>query len=202
MKRFRVADHRDTYDALRTAYSETHRFYHSAEHISACLRRLDEVAELANVPEEVELALWFHDAIYAPRGRNNERKSADWASDFLTLAGVREERRGRVWRHIIATEHNAVPTDPDSALVVDIDLAILGSSPEAYQVFEANIRREYKWAPGPLYRRKRRDVLESFLTRPSIYGTDYFRDRCESAARANLRAAIRALQRWQWVTRD
>lgn len=194
VKRLGIAEHRDVYAELRAAYSESHRFYHTTEHIASCLRRLDEAAELAASLEEVEVALWFHDAVYAPRSRSNELKSADWASDFLRLGGASEERRTRVRRHIMATEHSAAPTDPDSALVVDIDLTILGSSPEDYQVFEQNIRREYKWVPGPLYRHKRREVLGSFLGRPSIYSTDYFRDRYEPRARANLRAAIRALE--------
>ena len=193
MKRLGVAEHRGVYEDLQAAYSEPHRFYHTTEHISNCLQQLDEVADLARSPEEVEVALWFHDAVYALRGQGNESKSADWASDFLRPAGAAEERCARVRSHIIATEHNAAPTDPDSMLVVDIDLSILGSSKDEYHVFETNIRREYRWVPGPLYRRKRREILESFLTRPSIYFTACFRGRYESAARANLRAAIRAL---------
>lgn len=193
MTRLGAAEHRETYDKLRAAYSEPHRFYHTTEHILSCLDRLDEAAGLAGSLEEVETALWFHDAVYALRAQDNERKSADWASAFLGQAGVAEESCARIHGHIIATEHDAAPADPDSALVVDIDLSILGSPPEDYKVFETNIRREYKWVPGPLYRRKRREVLESFLARPSIYFTDTFRDRYEAAARTNLLSAIRAL---------
>jgi len=92
----------------------------------------------------------------------------------------------------MATTHYAAPTDSDSAIVVDVDLSILGSSPEAYGEFESNVRREYAWVPGPLYRQRRRRVPESFLRRPSVYFTSYFRDRLESTARTNLRAAIEA----------
>lgn len=194
MARLGLAEHRPTHDALCAAYSEPHRFYHTAEHISACLRHLDEAAALAGRPDEVEIALWFHDAVYATRASDNERKSAEWAAAFLRSADVAEERCDRVAGHIIATEHSAAPGDPDSALLVDIDLTILGSAPEAYQVFETNIRREYKWVPGPLFRRKRREVLESFLTRRSIYTTDHFRDRLEAVARRNVEAAITALR--------
>ena len=193
MKRLGIAEHREAFEDLRAAYAEPQRFYHTAGHISSCLRLLDDVAGLAGSQEEVELALWFHDAVYDPRAKDNELKSADWASDFLERAGASEGSRARIRGHIIATEHDAAPSGPDSALVVDIDLAILGSPPEAYQAFEANIRREYRWVPRPLYRRKRREVLDSFLTRPSIYFTDYFRDRYEPAARANLQTAIQAL---------
>lgn len=194
MARLGLAGHRDTYDALCAAYAEPHRAYHTAEHISACLRHLDEAAALAARPDEVEVALWFHDAVYATRTSDNERRSAGWAVEFLRSAELAEEVCDRVAGHIVATEHNEAPSDPDSALAVDIDLTILGGDPDAYQAFETNIRREYKWVPGPLFRRKRREVLEGFLARRQIYATGRFRDRYEAAARRNLRSAIAALQ--------
>lgn len=193
MSRLGMAEHREVFESLRAAYAEAHRFYHTVEHISSCLELLDGAAGLTGSPEEVELALWFHDAVYDPRAQDNEEKSAQWASEFLARAGAAEDRRARVHGHIMATEHHAVPGDPDAALVVDIDLAILGSLPDAYQAFEANIRREYQWVPRPLYCRKRREVLNSFLARPRIYATDHFHDLRETAARRNLRAAIEAL---------
>lgn len=195
MARLGLASHRDIFDALRAAYSEPHRAYHTAGHISACLGHLDEAADLADAPDEIEIALWFHDAIYKTRAQDNERRSAKWAADFLTSAGAPDDAVARVHGHIIATEHRAVPDEPDSALLVDIDLAILGSTPPVYRDFETNIRREYSWVPGLLFRRKRREVLESFLARPRIYATDRFRDRLEVAARSNLTAAISNLGR-------
>lgn len=193
MGRLGLGEHRKPFDALRAAYSEPHRAYHTAEHISACLRHLDEAAELTQAADEIEIALWFHDAVYRTRAQDNERRSARWAAEFLQSAGASADAANRVERHIIATEHSATPDDPDSALLVDIDLAILGSLPDAYQVFETNIRREYNWVPGPVFRRRRAEVLESFLARPSIYATDRFRDRYEATARSNLAAAVAAL---------
>ena len=193
MARLGLASHRDTFDALCAAYSEPHRAYHTARHISACLRHLDEAADLAGAPYEIEIALWFHDAIYKTRSQGNERLSAGWAAEFLKSAGAPDDAIGRVHGHIIATEHSALPDDPDSALLVDIDLAILGSPPAVYRVFETDIRREYKWVPGPLFRRKRREVLESFLARQRLYATERFRDRFEAAARRNLTSAISVL---------
>lgn len=195
MSRLGLAGHRETFDALVVAYAEPHRAYHTGEHLSACLRHLDGAADLAGAPEEIEIALWFHDAVYRTRAQDNERRSARWAVEFLGSAGAADDAAGRVERHIIATEHSVVPSDPDSALLVDIDLTILGSPPDAYHAFERKIRREYKWVPGPLFRRKRAEVLGSFLARPRIYGTDRFHDRFEAQARQNIAAAIRELGR-------
>lgn len=64
-----------------------------------------------------------------------------------------------------------------------------------YDLFKERVRKEYKWVPGALYLHKRIEVLESFLKRRSIYGSEYFRELYESPARRNLERAIRGLRR-------
>ena len=82
----------------------------------------------------------------------------------------------------------------DTAVVVDVDLSILGREPAEYDIYERAIREEYKWVPGPIYRRKRAEILESFLARPAIYETRHFVDAYEQSARENLRRAIETLR--------
>jgi predicted metal-dependent HD superfamily phosphohydrolase len=183
----------DVFSALVTAYSEPHRHYHTAGHIDDCLARLDEAAAIADSPAEVELALWFHDAVYKPASAKNEQKSAEWARKFLQSVGAAEDRCARVFRYVMATRHDADAPEGDATVVVDIDLSILGRAPEVYDQFEQNVRKEYKRVPWPLYRRKRIEILKSFLARRTIYHTDHFRRRYEEQARDNLRAAIESL---------
>lgn len=180
---------------LKSAYSEPHRYYHTEHHIDDCLARLDAVRELVQVPEEVELALWFHDAIYKPTSSTNELDSADWAASFLRSIGAPEERCERLHGYILATKHTGETLSGDAALVVDIDVSILGRDPDEYDVYEQAIRKEYRWVPAPVYRRKRIEILESFLDRPALYGSAYFRDRYEQQARGNLQRAIRMLRK-------
>ena len=52
------------YDNLIARYSEPHRAYHTLEHIGHCLDEFEQVRHLATNPDAVELALWYHDAIY------------------------------------------------------------------------------------------------------------------------------------------
>jgi predicted metal-dependent HD superfamily phosphohydrolase len=181
-------------DRLMAAYSEPHRHYHTTAHIEACLLEFDSVQSLAESPAEVELALWFHDVVYVPRASDNERRSADVASKFLASAGATPLVCSRVHSLVMATVHGPEsPTDPDARLVVDIDLSILGRDTETYDRFEHAIREEYKWVPWFLYRRKRGEILQSFLNREFIYSTEPFRRRYELLARANLERAIGAL---------
>jgi predicted metal-dependent HD superfamily phosphohydrolase len=194
MAAFALPETNDWFDQLLDAYSQKHRHYHTVAHIDHCLRELDSASELAQEPAEVELALWFHDVVYDPYSSNNEAKSADLACELLNRGGVSSERVERVRAHILATRHEAPAELDDSKLVVDIDLSILGVDEAAYARFETDVRQEYRWVPGPLFRSKRAEILESFLARPTIYGTARFRDRYEAPARRNLRAAIAALR--------
>jgi predicted metal-dependent HD superfamily phosphohydrolase len=193
MERLGLAQNLDTFERLQAAYAERHRHYHTSEHINQCLDELDRVRQVAQEPDEVELALWFHDAIYVTRSNKNEAKSADWAAEFLAKDGVDSKRIKRVHDLIMATTHDASAPDPDAMLLVDIDLSILGADRQVYVRFEENVRKEYSWVPGVLFRRTRANILQSFLNRPSVYATENFRDRLEEAARRNLRLAIAEL---------
>jgi len=194
MRLLGTRSHTRTYDDLVAAYAQPHRHYHTAAHIEACLGELDAAEGLAQVAYEVEVALWFHDAVYVPGSSDNERLSAEWAVRFLVDAGIPESSRDTVHEHIMATCHDAEPAASDSALVVDIDLSIFGQAPAAYSKFERDVREEYRFVPLPVYARTRRGILTSFLERPAIYRLPHFRARYESVARRNLETAIRVLR--------
>jgi predicted metal-dependent HD superfamily phosphohydrolase len=195
MERLGIGPNLDTFEKLRAAYTEGHRHYHTAEHINQCLSELDIIRHLAREPDEIELALWFHDAVYLTRRKDNETRSAKWASEFLSADAVDGERVQRVHDLVLATRHDAPTADTDSKLLVDIDLAILGADPATYDRFEENVRKEYWWVPAPLFRGSRATILKSFLDRPAVYATAHFHERFEDAARRNLAAAIAALKR-------
>jgi predicted metal-dependent HD superfamily phosphohydrolase len=174
---------------LMHAYSEPHRRYHTLQHLEDCLQKLDEARSLAGRPAEVELALWFHDAIYDVRRDDNEARSAQWARE-----AIGGEAGERVHDLVLATRHSASPSAADAALVVDIDLSILGAPAHAFDDYERQIREEYAWVPAGLFRRRRRAILDGILARPFIFSTLHFRERLEVAARENLARSIAALQ--------
>jgi predicted metal-dependent HD superfamily phosphohydrolase len=179
------------FERLVAAWSEPQRHYHTRQHLEECLAHFDRARELAARPGEMAVALWFHDAVYALKGTDNERRSADWAMAALREAGVDAAAVARVETLIMATCHDAVPRDADARLLVDIDLAILGADAARFAEYDAQVAAEYAWVPRFVYRFKRRQVLRTFLARPAIYHTPHFHERLEAQARRNLAAATR-----------
>ena len=178
------------FEQLVRAYEEPQRHYHSLQHLRECLTQDEPARHLPQQPGEVAIALWFHDAIYDVRGKNNERLSADWAIRVLASCHASQATLARVEQLIMVTRHYATPSEPDEQLLVDIDLAILGATPERFAEYDAQVRAEYAWVPAFVYRMKRRSVLRSFLARPTIYSTEHFRARCEAQARINLAGVV------------
>ncbi|XGV95609.1 MAG: hypothetical protein ACAF41_23055 [Leptolyngbya sp. BL-A-14] len=179
---------------LLEAYRQLHRAYHTVAHVEDCLRQLDAVHREAESAAEVEVALWFHDAIYDREATDNEAQSALWATQALHQSGVSAAVSDRIATMILATTHDRPPETPDCALLLDIDLSILGQSPETFAVYEDRVRREYHWVPEAEYRAGRAAILERFLTRSTIYYTSFFQARLEVQARLNLEQSIARLR--------
>lgn len=178
-------------EQLLAAYAESHRKYHTTQHLTECLQLFDGVRALAQEPAEVEIALWFHDAVYDVKASDNEAQSAQWAQRALAAAAVPAGLIARVVDLVMVTRHTGEPRLPDQRLLVDVDLAILGAQAERFAQYEQQIREEYGFVPGWLFRRKRKAILGTFLERPRIYGTDHFYEALEQVARANLAAAVK-----------
>lgn len=193
MRALGFGDNADAWRELLRAYSEPHRSYHACMHIQSCLNLLDEFTALAEYPHEVELALWFHDAVYQPLSSSNELRSAELATQFLRSNGASAEQTDRACRLIMATRHADQAQSRDEALLLDIDLAILGAGVDEYAEYEAGIRKEYQAIPWFVYSRKRAAILRAFVAREYIYLNEAFRVKYEQAARTNLTAAIAQL---------
>ncbi len=180
-------------DGLLSRYAESHRAYHTLKHIRECFEQFDAARHLAERPAQVELAIWFHDAVYDTRSFDNEERSAEWAARSLLEAGAPSEASDRVRDLVLATKYNAKSTGPDASLVVDVDLAILGAEPVRFNEYEAQVRQEYSWVSETVFREGRSKILRGFLARPHIYATCEFRARFEARARDNLGRSLRKL---------
>ena len=176
-------------------YSEAHRRYHGVAHLVHVVRRVDELlGEVGVIPpgdeKAIVLAAWFHDAIYDPRSGNNERRSADLATQALREIGVSQGLVDAVDRLVMATRDHH-PTRPDEAVLLDADLSVLGAEPSVYDDYVAGVRAEYAHVGDDGWRTGRAQVLARFLAKP-VFKTAAAADR-NAHASANLARELAAL---------
>jgi len=176
---------------LAARYGEPHRAYHNATHIAEVLRHFDDVWDALgwDHPHDVFDAVLFHDAIYDPLAKDNEARSADLAAAF----GASDRTRALI---LLTARHGAIApsdVDRDAAHFLDCDTAILGAPPDAFDAYDAAVRREYAMVPDAAYRAGRAAFLRSLLDRPRIFLGDLFHARYDAAARANLARALSGL---------
>jgi len=169
-------------------YALPWRRYHGLGHLTFLFGEISRLqADITDI-HRVRFTVWFHDAIHVSWRKDNEARSARWAGRALAVMGADVALSGSVARLIAATADHAgaAPTDGDDALFLDMDMAILGAPPDLYDRYARQVRLEYAWAPGPLYRKGRAAFLASQLNRDRIFHTDcYERDRA-GQARANM----------------
>jgi predicted metal-dependent HD superfamily phosphohydrolase len=117
------------FNDLVQRYSETHRAYHTLDHIKQCLDELDDaqawinsihmvrlavlVSTYAGYSSEdclhldvIELALWYHDSVYEPRAQDNEEKSSKLAKDVLKQTSLKGWAEELVVDSIMATKYD------------------------------------------------------------------------------------------------
>lgn len=171
--------------ALERRYQERGRHYHTLDHVAAMARLAAAHEPDLRDPSAVTLAIWYHDAVYRTRRADNEAQSAALCRRELGDL-VPADRLDLIERLILATRTHEPTADlPDSAPFVDFDLAILGSEPAVYDAYARAIRKEYRWVPALIYRKRRAEALQRFASRPAIYFTPGCR-RLETSARRNL----------------
>lgn len=178
---------------LLAAYGAPGRHYHHVQHLANLF------AQVAGLPQQdamvVELAIWYHDAVYEALRSDNEAKSAEWALAFLAETTLEPARRERVAELICRTADHTQPQPPHDAdllLFLDADLSILGAPEAAYWNYARQVRQEYHLVPEPLYRSGRSQVLAKLLAAPVLFHTPALRAAFDAPARRNLQAELSA----------
>lgn len=181
------------FDYLQKQYSEPARYYHTLDHIAACLAHFDSLRQLADKPHLVELALWLHDVVYDTRRADNEACSAQYASSLLTAAGV-PEHAPAVEAMIMATTHQNGSQANDCGLVLDIDLSVLAQPTQVYKSYQQAVHQEFSWVPDDLFRVGRAKVLRGLLRCRPLYGHPAISAAWEATARANIESELLDLE--------
>ncbi|CAL9491310.1 HD domain-containing protein [Streptomyces sp. enrichment culture] len=175
-------------------WREPQRRYHTVEHLTAVLDRVDVLEQYARDPEVVRLAAWFHDAVYLPDRSENEERSARLAERALREAGLPDAKTAEVARLVrLTVTHDPADDDPDGMVLCDADLAILASPPSAYAVYTTAVREEYHFVPNDAFRTGRAAILRQLLALPRLFRTPYGAEHWEATARYNLAAELEML---------
>jgi predicted metal-dependent HD superfamily phosphohydrolase len=178
-------------EALVAAYTAPGRHYHNLAHIEDCLGALARVENLSAADREIlSEAIWWHDVVYDATRSDNEELSARLAEQH-----VREDLRQEVGRLIRLTRtHDVQPGDRLGAILISIDLGILGAEPARYDAYAAAIRQEFIHVPERDYRAGRAKVLGQFAARPVIFPDAAFAARYDRQARENLARELASLR--------
>jgi predicted metal-dependent HD superfamily phosphohydrolase len=181
-------------DELLAAYAEPSRGHHGTGHLRDVLARLDELAAAGTAFDRVpvQLAAWFHDAVYDGE-RDAEERSASWAEEALA-PHVDEATLAEVARLVRLTEHHRPQTDDaNGCALTDADLSILAAPQERYDQYVTAVRKEYAHLPDEVFAAGRADVLRQLAAKPQLFHTEHGITAWEAAARSNLARELATL---------
>jgi predicted metal-dependent HD superfamily phosphohydrolase len=175
---------------IKQSYSEKGRHYHTLKHLQYMFLQLELVKNQTDNLQALSFAIFYHDVVYNAKRKDNELVSAEIACEKLALLNVQSEIITLTEKHILATQHHKLSAENDTNRVLDLDLAILGDTPENYKTYTQNIRKEYAMYPAFLYKHARKKVLKDFLQMEHIFKTTYFIQHFEQQARVNLQSEL------------
>ena len=145
-------------------------------------------------PDAVEMALWFHDAIFIPRSSENEKESAEL---FVRAAGdhFRPSFVRKVYELILVTAHKELTQECNKQFVADIDLSSFGVDWEEFLRDTKAVREEQADSSDAVFYPDHAKFLNSLLGRPRIFGTEFFYGRYEQRAKENITRMLTELAR-------
>ncbi len=172
---------------LLERWQEPHRHYHDVRHLAQVLGALDELGRRAELADEVRLAAWFHDAVYACSPGTDEEASAELAAASLSVAGLPPARVDEVVRLVLLTvAHAPPPRDVPGAQLADADLSILGQPQGRYDLYVRDVRLENQHLSDADFATGRLAVLDRLQALDPLYRTQPGSRLWADAAAANL----------------
>lgn len=172
-------------------YSGRKRHYHNLKHISDMIQKyyFSYKDELKN-PDEVLLAIFYHDIIYSVGHSDNELYSAVYMDGRLKGNKITEKQLSFIFDCIYSTKKHEINGIKDINYMLDFDMAILGQPWSEYTKYRKQVRKEYNIYPDCMYNKGRLSVLKSFLQQERIFKTDDFYKIYEKQARENIQKEI------------
>ncbi|VDP04968.1 unnamed protein product [Soboliphyme baturini] len=120
---------------IRDAYSETHRHYHTLEHLSLMFKFYDMYKDQLNNRCSLMYAIFFHDIVCNLNSQSNPQDSSAVFAEFSKETTFDQVNSVR---DLIEATNNCIPDasvtgrfgEDDVHYFMDFDIAVLASSPE------------------------------------------------------------------------
>lgn len=159
------------FEQIKASYNTPPREYHSLGHVYDCLIKLQQFVDMDT--SAIELAIWFHDAVYDALSKTNECDSANMmkqCADHLRIDPIQISDADRL---IMITADHKNASKNDEIVIADIDLSILAADPDVYKNYTMAIRSEYKAIDDIDYRAGRSAFLQQTLDSMPLFHTKW-----------------------------
>ena len=181
-----IADH--FYEGMVLAYS-LNRHYHTLDHIEVLLESIKDFQPRPAERVKLELAIWFHDYVYDPKGFDNELMSMKEFEMFGIRTNLAPKDIKEISNLIMDTRHVYVPETRLGKIIADVDLKQLSILKDR-EKNDGNIRKEYFHVTDEEWLNGRIRFLKGMLDKQHIYHTSEYRGALEDTARHNLQLEI------------
>lgn len=181
-----------TFAHLIEMYQAPWRSYHNISHIEVCLNCLDACKNHAEFPDSIELAIWFHDCVYAVSTDDNEIHSRDW---FIKQSEgyLHPQLVATIGKLIMDTNLNEVPDSTDGKLLADIDLTSFALPWEQYMLDSEAVENELTHCNASNAELDKTVLLSTLLAKKQIYYSPYYLQHFEQMAQQNIRKHLALL---------
>jgi predicted metal-dependent HD superfamily phosphohydrolase len=198
------------WEALDAGYTESHRAYHTWEHVAGLLEKLSEFSDLSTRSDIIAVSVFWHDVVYRTQNQDgsprpdyeNVRDSGELFRQYTLLNNSDSDA---VHDLIMATANHLQARAEkqyypgfagDLDLFLDLDLSSLASPWEEFVEDLARIRTEFSWAPEVVFCSSQLRILENFAKDDvRLYRRAETSEKWRDAARANLKRCITELQK-------
>ena len=198
------------WEALDAGYTESHRAYHTWEHVAGLLEKLSEFSDLSTRSDIIAVSVFWHDVVYRTQNQDgsprpdyeNVRDSGELFRQYTLLI---KSDADAVYDLIMATtnhlqaraeKHYYTGFADDLDLFLDLDLSSLASPWEKFVEDLARIRTEFSSASEVVFCSIQLQILENFAKDDvRLYRRAETSEKWRDGARTNLKRCVAELQK-------
>jgi predicted metal-dependent HD superfamily phosphohydrolase len=198
------------WEALDAGYTESHRAYHTWEHVAGLLEKLSEFSDLSTRSDIIAVSVFWHDVVYRTQNQDGSPRPdyenvRDSGALFRQYTLLNKSDADAVHDLIMATsnhlqaraeKHYYVGFAGDLDLFLDLDLSSLALPWDEFVDDLARIRTEFSWAPEVVFCSIQLQILDNYAKDDvRLYRRAETSRKWRDAARANLNRCITELQK-------